>query len=176
MTPLAVHAPLEVASVRCPGGEGRIGLCPCPGGSPGGLSRRDTTTDLRVLRDWGAGHLVTLIEDHEFRLLGVADLPRSAAAERLVWHHLPIIDGGAPGSRFEQGWREAGPVLQRHLAAGGRIVLHCLAGVGRSGTVAVRMLMEQGMPFDTALAAVRRVRPGAVESPEQLAWLRHGPV
>ena len=164
--------PLEIASVHCPDGKGRIGLCPCPGGSLGGWSKRDTAADLRALRDWGAGHLVTLIEDHEFRLLGVEDLPRRAAAADLAWHHLPIIDGGAPGSRFERGWGETGRVLHRHLAAGGRVVLHCLAGVGRSGTVAVHMLMEQGMPLDAALPTVRRARPGAVESPEQLAWLR----
>ena len=172
MMPFNATDPLEIASVCCPDGEGRIGLCPCPGGSAGGLAKRDTVADLRGLRDWGAVHLLTLIEDHEFRLLGVEDLPGRASAEELSWHHLPIIDGGAPGSRFECGWRKTGPVLHRHLAAGGRIVIHCLAGVGRSGTIAVHMLMEQGMPLDAALSAVRRARPGAVESPEQLAWLR----
>lgn len=175
MTPIR-HRALEIASVQGPRGEGRIGLCPCPGGSRSGLEQRDTATDLRALRDWGAGHLVSLIEDPEFRLLGAEDLPGAAVAEGLVWHHLPIIDGGAPGSRFERGWREVGPVLHHHLATGGRIVVHCLAGVGRSGTVAVYMLMEQGMSLNAALAAVRRVRPGAVESPEQRAWLEQGPV
>jgi protein-tyrosine phosphatase len=114
---------------------------------------------------------VTLIEDHEFRLLGVTELPRLAAAANLIWHHLPIIDGAAPGSRFERGWRDAGPALHRQLAAGHRIAVHCLAGLGRSGTIAVRLLMEQGMAFDAALDRVRQARPGAVESEEQRAWL-----
>lgn len=163
--------PLNIVSVSYPDATGRIGLCACPGRNLGGLMTRDLAADLQVIHDWGARHLVTLIEDHEFTLCGVEELPAAAARHDLVWHHLPIIDGAAPGGRFEHGWRETGPVLQRHLACGGRIVVHCLVGIGRSGTVAVRLLMERGVPLDQALAAVRQVRPGAVESPEQLAYL-----
>lgn len=162
---------LNIVSVGYPDSEGRLGLCACPGRKLGGLVTRDLTADLQTIRDWGARHLVTLIEDHEFTLCGVEELPAAAARHDLVWHHLPIIDGAAPGSRFEHSWRETGPVLHRHLRSGGRIVIHCLGGIGRSGTVAVRMLMERAVPFDHALATVRRVRPGAVESPEQRAYL-----
>ena len=60
-----------------PGG-GLIGMTFCPGKiQPGGLSgnwRRDLTTDLDAIRDWGAVVVVTLMEAHELARYRVAAL------------------------------------------------------------------------------------------------------
>ncbi len=51
--------------------------------------------------------------------------------------------------------------LRDRLAAGQRIVIHCAAGVGRSGTVAACLLISMGMTRDAALAHVAAHRPMA---------------
>ncbi|NJE01556.1 dual specificity protein phosphatase family protein [Thermococcus sp. JdF3] len=56
---------------------------------------------------------------------------------------------------------------------GKKVLIHCLGGLGRSGTVAVAWLMySKGLPLREALARVRRIRPGAVETPEQMKILK----
>jgi ADP-ribosyl-[dinitrogen reductase] hydrolase len=47
------------------------------------------------------------------------------------------------------------------------LVIHCKGGLGRTGVVAARLLIELGETPNAALARVRAARPGAVETPEQ---------
>jgi protein-tyrosine phosphatase len=51
--------------------------------------------------------------------------------------------------------------IGERLAGGGRVLVHCGAGIGRAGTVAVCVLMEHGVGRDDALALVARHRPMA---------------
>ncbi|NJE02570.1 dual specificity protein phosphatase family protein [Thermococcus sp. MV11] len=84
--------------------------------------------------------------------------------------HSPIPDFTAPTlSQLLEilGWIE-GKRMQ-----GKRVLIHCLGGLGRSGTVAVAWLMySKGLPLGEALARVRSIRPGAVETPEQMKILK----
>lgn len=154
-----------------PAGGGRIGLVACPGigGGAGGNARLDV--DIAAIRAWGATALVTLVEPFELTLLGVPGMGERARAHGLEWWHLPVIDGAAPGSRFESAWADAGRALHARLDAGERIVLHCHAGMGRTGAVAARLLVERGMAPEQAVLTVRRARPGAIESDEQVRWV-----
>lgn len=161
-----------IDNVRAPGG-GRIGITACPGiaaAVPGGGTGA-LDVDLAGIVAWGSRSLVTLVEPFELTLLGVGHLGERAAAQGLEWWHLPVIDGTAPGSRFETEWQSAGPALHRHLDADGRIVLHCQAGMGRSGALAARLLVERGLDPRAAILAVRRARPGAIENDEQVRWV-----
>ncbi len=162
-----------IDNVRAPGG-GRIGLTACPGIATafGRDNRRGALdADLAAIVGWRARALITLVEPFELTLLGVEGLGERADAQGLAWWHLPVIDGTAPGSAFEPRWSEAGPALHRHLDADERIVLHCHAGMGRSGAVAARLLVERGMPPEEAVITVRRARPGAIENNEQVRWV-----
>jgi len=46
-------------------------------------------------------------------------------------------------------------------------VVHCLAGLGRTGTVAACLLVTRGRTAGESIAAVRAVRPGSVQSQAQ---------
>lgn len=160
--------PIHIAAVSPGAGYGRIGVTFCPGKidptSPGGAWERDLGLDLDAIRDWGACVLVTLIEAHEFELLKVPNLGREVARRHMEWLHLPILDVSTPDAAFEATWSEAGEGLRARLRCGFDIVIHCRGGLGRAGTVAAMLLAELGIPPTEAVAAVRRVRPGAVET------------
>ncbi len=52
------------------------------------------------------------------------------------------------------------------------VVVHCLGGLGRSGTIAARLLVELGIDPDDAINRVRQSRPGAIETKAQEQYVR----
>lgn len=148
----------------------------CPGktgdSNYGAPWARDLDLDLRAIRAWGAQVLVSLTEAEEEAGLGVGDLGAACARAGLVRYHLPITDVSVSDARFEALWAWAGRDLRRRLRAGEDVVLHCRGGLGRSGMIAARLLVETGTGPDKAISAVRTARPGAIETPAQEAHVR----
>lgn len=115
--------------------------------------------------------LISLIEEHEFVELEVTELPQACLRHGIVWHGLPIVDGAIPDQRWEANWKHIAPSLHQTLREGGRIVIHCKGGLGRTGLLAARILVEFGMPPDEAIKQVRQARPGAIETIEQESYV-----
>jgi ADP-ribosyl-[dinitrogen reductase] hydrolase len=170
MNPYAIDA-LPVAG-------GRIGLCCCPGHrlTPRFVSPSlvDLATDLDTIVAFGATHLVTLMEAGEMGQIGLDPerFGQAVAACGLEWLHLPIRNLSVPAPDWETGWAAAGAGLRRRLGSGGSFVMHCYAGLGRTGTVAARLLVESGSAPDDAIATVRATRPGSIETWEQETYVR----
>ena len=150
---------------------GLIGMCHCPGRCATDLfapvRRGELDAHLRDIAGWRARALVSLLEPEEFRWGGMEDLPQRAQRLGLQHLHLPIRDMSVPGEEFERQWQDHGPALRELLLQGERVVLHCLAGLGRTGTVAARLLVELGTDPAEAIRAVRLARPGTIQTVEQ---------
>ena len=131
--------------------------------------------DIAAIEAWGADGLVSLIEGREFATLGVAAFPQVILGSQIAWYHIPIRDMQTPCTKAYAAWASHGPVIIDTLRSGGRIVLHCAAGLGRTGTMAAKLLMTQGLTADDAIARVRAGRPGTIETAEQEAYVRTGP-
>jgi ADP-ribosyl-[dinitrogen reductase] hydrolase len=158
--------PLRIDHVDAPGG-GMIGMTFCPGRKGGGASSgtwvRDLDLDLDRIRDWGAVAVVTMMEEQELANCEIAGLSAAVRDRGMTWHHLPIVDVDVPREPLERAWSTSGPQLRADLAAGRKILLHCLGGLGRTGTIAARLLVELGVP------AGRRLRLCGKRGPVQ--WL-----
>jgi protein-tyrosine phosphatase len=76
--------------------------------------------------------------------------------DRAIWH--PVPDLHAPGldEAMSLVFR-----LRERIDAGETLLVHCGAGIGRAGTVAVCVLMQHGQSRDDALAHVADHRPMA---------------
>ena len=168
--------PLRIDFVACHKGNGEIGMTLCPGKQQDrgltGRWRRDLQLDIERIADSGITTVVSLIEWDEFASLGVESLGDTVTAAGMSWIHLPIRDRSIPDVEFEAAWREQGAVLQRRLADGERILLHCMGGLGRTGSIAGRLLIEQGEDPLLAIGRVRQARPGTIETDEQEDYLR----
>ena len=167
------HA-LRIATATAGGDYGRIGITLCLGKTdPAGLTgawARDLDLDLDAIADWGATAVVSLITDQELDRLAVRDLPGAVRDRHMEWWHLPIQDGEPPGPDFEKSWEVAGEALRDRLRAGFDALVHCKGGLGRSGTVAARLLVELGANPDDAIRRVRDARsPQAIETTAQEA-------
>jgi ADP-ribosyl-[dinitrogen reductase] hydrolase len=179
MTRTSRSHPLRIDAVSVPNCGGEIGMTLCPGRrdrlSAEGAWERDLNLDLEVIAAWQPAFFVTLIEGHEFDLLGVPEFSQSlrewTSRSACGWLRLPIPDAGIPDARFEAAWCENGARLRAALRAGRRVLLHCRAGLGRTGMIAARLLVELGMPPSDAVAAVRHARSSSAI--ETLAQERH---
>lgn len=78
--------------------------------------------------------------------------------------HVPVPDFTAPSiAQIER----AVEFLREHTASGSQALVHCTAGMGRTGTVLACYLVREGSTARAAIDQVRRLRPGSVETPEQ---------
>ena len=175
----SVVSPLRIDAVAVPGTGGLIGMTGCPGkdeyagiGITSGPWKRDLDDDLEVIIAWGAQALVSLIEGYEFAMLDVPEFLEKVRTLGIPWYHLPIVDLDVPDKRFDEEWETVGQEMRRILADGGKIVLHCRAGLGRTGTIAARLLIEFGMDPREAIARVRQSRPGAIQTWVQEEYVR----
>ncbi len=69
--------------------------------------------------------------------------------------------------RFEDQWTYSGTRLRDLLVKGEKIVIHCLGGLGRTGTIAGRLLVEFGASPNEAIRVVRSARIGTIETRKQ---------
>jgi ADP-ribosyl-[dinitrogen reductase] hydrolase len=168
--------PLQIAIVQAQAGQGQIGITFCPGKKQSdamtGAWNRDLSLDLDAVRAFNAAALISLIEHHEIEALGVSELGTEALSRHMDWLHLPIADVSVPGPEFERAWQVHGPGLRARIRDGFNVVVHCKGGLGRAGTIAARLLIELGVGPRDAVQRVRSVRPGAVETSSQLAYVQ----
>jgi protein-tyrosine phosphatase len=140
-------------------GAGRLGITLCPGRRDRG---RDLGADLAQLRAEGVTRLLSLLTDSELGWAGVPDLGPRAQAAGLTYRRLPVPDQGAPDVSDAIDlvrWCREG------TERGEAVVVTCMGGLGRSGTVAACFLVAGGMPAEAAIAAVRAARgPRALET------------
>lgn len=88
-----------------------------------------------------------------------------------MWFHAPIPDVSIPGLAFIAAWRTIGPRISEQLRTGGSVVVHCRGGLGRAGMVAAMLLVLMGENPRRAIERVRAVRPGAIETQAQEAYV-----
>lgn len=146
-----------IASIAL-GGGGAIGIAPLP---------RDQHQ--AAIASWAPDAVLSLVEPG-----APADLVGAlCAALGIAWYHAPIADFATPDDAFEAAWEETGPALRCILQGGGRVLVHCRGGLGRSGMIAARLLVELGEAEpEAAIRMVRAARPGAIETPGQEAHAR----
>ena len=162
--------PNKIDTISVPATVGCLGLVACPGvrvEQASAVSRKHLRADIQALQTWGATGVVSFIEAHEFRMNNVEDIPNLLHAAGIWWLHLPIIDMEITDQKFEDEWAVEGERIRHALRIGERVALHCYAGLGRTGMMGARLLVEMGMEHERAIAAVRKPNPRRIQTKRQ---------
>lgn len=172
----STNSPLHLGHLPVGPHLGAIGFTICPGkqqaNSMSGHWQRDMAIDLDAIRHWGASAIVTLMPSDELRAVQADGIGDACEARGMEWFHLPIKDVDVPDATFEAQWCYAGLRLRDHLRHGRNVLVHCRGGLGRSGTIAARLLVEMGWSPADAITAVRAQRRGAIETLAQEQYVR----
>lgn len=111
-----------------------------------------------AMRRCGASTVVCLVEERElqFRYPKYVAWLQAERGDRAVWY--PIQDLYAPPlTKIEALLSD----LMGRLTNGEHLLMHCAAGIGRTGTIAACLLIEMGMSRADALELVAASRPMA---------------
>lgn len=147
LTERSLHGGVD--EVPLPEGPGRLWLCGKHFVGP------DVETAMERV---GATTVVCLNEAHELEARYPAYVAwlRANRSDRAVWFPVPDLHAPEVGAAVELVEQ-----LHERLDRGEVLLVHCGAGIGRAGTVAVALLLWTGVPADDALAHVRASRPMA---------------
>ncbi len=92
------------------------------------------------------------------------DYPEAILQNRMEHFHLPIPDFTAPSlAQLKRMVSFITSMNEKYKP----VLVHCYAGIGRTGTVLTAYLISRGMNVDNALKKVRSRIPGAVQTSEQ---------
>lgn len=157
----------QIDFIQLPGISGKIGLGRAPGyGS-------DRFEDFRSIKSQGISKIYCLQEEDELTWLakGETSLERKELLKDLgiEFVHSPIADFSIPD---EDQARELAEMILSDVASGKNVLIHCMGGLGRTGTVAACTLVRFGLMPDIAIMTVRTVRPGTLETDSQVDFVK----
>ena len=144
---------------------GTLAIAPMPGRT------RHYYTDWLHLLEWRPDLVISMTAQSELDRKGAGTLGTDLQNEGIGWVHFPVPDMGVP---LDDRWSEARVRALGTLAQGGKVLVHCFGGCGRSGMVCLRLMIAAGEPPEAALDRLRRARPCAVETEPQMQWALQG--
>jgi len=121
------------------------------------MARPEEPGELKWLRQQGIEVLISLTED---------PLPRNWVNEAgLLAVHIPLTDMEPPTQ--EELDQCIAAIAKAHFHQLG-VAVHCGAGLGRTGVVLACVFVTRGLTAKNAIARIRRLRPGSIETDEQI--------
>ena len=131
-------------------GKGTLYAMPCP--ASGQLN--DILTSLRD--EENIDRVISLLEEKEAEKLGVAAEAEACKSLGLTYQNYPIRDFHIASSQSE--FSRFIKSLYDLLVAGDKIVVHCYAGIGRTGLVVGSLMILDGVPAKEAIDKMSEAR------------------
>jgi protein-tyrosine phosphatase len=116
----------------------------------------------------GVTHVVTLLAERE----GAKEIGESVRQAGLTWIWCPLANGQPPDAQASAAIRPVLAELASMLNKGATIVVHCSAGIHRTGMFSYALLRQVGLEPNAARAKLNELRAvtGEGVGEERLAW------
>jgi protein-tyrosine phosphatase len=128
--------------------------------------------EMAAWRRAGIDTVVSMLTTDEVEDLDLQREQQSCQVNSIQFRSFPIVDRNVPGSEGEA--IRLIEQLEKELAEGKNVVVHCRQGIGRSGLIAAGVLVWSGLSPSAAVERVSTARRAPIpDTPEQLAWISH---
>lgn len=145
-------------------GSGYLAIMAHPSPDSGGAASFANIAQL------GIRQVVSLLEPSEARSLGLESEREMVKVYGMEYIAFPIADMGLPSS--VEGFAKLSLLLFQQVDAGVNTLIHCRAGIGRSGLMAAGVLLHCELDCEQAFTHVSKMRGIRVpETPQQEDWL-----
>jgi protein-tyrosine phosphatase len=126
--------------------------------------------EMQALRQAEIDVLISMLEEDEAVELGLQQERSAAERANILFLNFPIPDRSVPPQLA--GFMDFLVEIEKHLAAGKRIGIHCRACIGRSSVVAGSLLIRSGISPDEAWTHISIARGNPVpDTQEQRSWV-----
>lgn len=119
-----------------------------------GLDHRPGRRIMSALRAAGCDVVVTLLSTRE----GAEDIGTRVRASGMEWIWLPLENGKLPQGETHQRLADALPDLSARLDQGQTFLIHCSAGIHRTGLLAYGLLRWRGLDDAEAMQILMKAR------------------
>lgn len=144
-----------------------LGTLHIMGKPSGGENLRD---DISILSRNGYSLIVSLLEADESYDVELNQQESLCSEQSLAFHSFPIKDRSVP--------QELSPFLDSvefifgQISNGAKTIVHCRAGIGRSGIYSVALLIRSGLNASDAFALVSKARGLTIPDTQiQIDWI-----
>ena len=114
--------------------------------------------------------VVTLLDSDEIADLGIISFSTLLMDSGFHWIHCPIRDRSTCSD--QKRIRTLLEDIKKILKPNNSVVIHCHAGLGRTGLLAATFLVSMGLAAESAIETIRETRPGSIETIEQEKYIK----
>ena len=127
--------------------------------------------EIRSIHREGVDILVSLLTEDENQELELTQEGALCRAQGMEFRSFAIPDRETPESKEK--FLRFIESLGKQEDAGRRILIHCMAGIGRSSLVAAALMVRAGFTADDAFDRISKARGHRVpDTDEQIQWLK----
>jgi len=113
--------------------------------------------------------VVTLLDSNEIEDLEIISFSKLLMDNGFNWIHCPIRDRSTCNDQKKI--RTLLEDIKEVLKQNDSVLIHCHAGLGRTGLLAATFLVSMGLTADSAIKTIRKTRPGSIETIEQERYI-----
>jgi len=126
--------------------------------------------EFQGLKQLGVDKIVSLLEGEEEYDIGLSQEEALCHKNKMEYVSFPIADRGLPETDLAMTFSDG---LHSEICQGKHIVIHCRAGIGRTGIMAGAVLIQAGYGALEAFDMISKARGVRVpDTLEQEEWLR----
>ena len=144
--------------------EGQLWVSHYPGKTGVGDKLFQAEIDLFELKKKKIDIVVSLLEKEELEMLQIPTLFDLIMKHQFTHYYFPISDKSVPKNKVELNRLLYELCMEIHKNK--KILLHCNAGLGRSGLIAALICKRLGIS-ESPISYIRKHRPGSIETKDQ---------